>query len=155
MEVDVRSDEAVYEQHVAEMVRFATGLVGRDDAADVTTEAFLRVSSSPVWADARDRRALWFRAIVFEARSLARESSRRRHRELRANSGRVNSEDAPPDDRIETALEELSTQQRAVVLLTYWLDLDPAQVAELLDVSDGTVRKQLARARKKLKEALS
>ena len=30
---------------------------------------------------------------------------------------------------------------------TYWDDLLPSQIAELLDVSEGTVRKQLARAR--------
>ncbi len=41
------------------------------------------------------------------------------------------------------------------MLLTYWLDRAPAQVAELLDVTEGTVRKQLARARQKLKEALT
>jgi RNA polymerase sigma factor (sigma-70 family) len=42
-----------------------------------------------------------------------------------------------------------------VVVLTYWMDLTPAAIAELLEVSEGSVRKQLARARARMKEALS
>ena len=45
-------------------------------------------------------------------------------------------------------------QQRAAVVLTYWRDLDPAEVAKLLGVTDGAVRKHLSRARKKLKGVL-
>ena len=52
------------------------------------------------------------------------------------------------------ALANLSPQQRAVVYLTYWEDLTPAQIAELLEVSEGTVRKQLARAREQLRRIL-
>ena len=52
------------------------------------------------------------------------------------------------------ALAQLSPQQRAVVYFTYWDDLLPSQIAELLDVSEGTVRKQLARARDHLRRIL-
>ncbi|MEZ5410241.1 MAG: sigma-70 family RNA polymerase sigma factor [Acidimicrobiales bacterium] len=48
----------------------------------------------------------------------------------------------------------LSPQQRAVIFLTYWEDLDVRAVADLLDVSEGTVRRHLARARSKLREVL-
>jgi DNA-directed RNA polymerase specialized sigma24 family protein len=40
------------------------------------------------------------------------------------------------------------------VFLTYWADQTPADIAEVLDVSEGTVRKQLARARARLREVL-
>jgi RNA polymerase sigma factor (sigma-70 family) len=53
-----------------------------------------------------------------------------------------------------TALAVLSLQQRTVVFLTYWADQTPADIAEVLDVSEGTVRKQLARARARLREVL-
>lgn len=52
------SDEAVYAACSSELVRFAAGLVGPDDAPDVVVEAFLRVARSSVWARARDKRAL-------------------------------------------------------------------------------------------------
>lgn len=157
MGVDGRSNESVYQAHAAELVRFATGLVGVDDAPDVVVDAFLRVTRSPVWADARDRRAIWLRAVVYEARSVVRSAVRRRERERRvAVPVMADDHEHPVADRdIADALELLSTQQRAVVMLTYWMDLTPAAIAELLEVSEGSIRKQLARARSRLKEALS
>ena len=154
-EVSSAVDEAVYEAHAAEVTRFASTLVGRDDAADVATDAFLRVTASKVWVEARDPRALWFRAVVFEASSWWRSAHRRRAREARASLGRTETPPPEGDPEVAAALDQLPLQQRAVVVLTYWLDLDTASVAHLLGVSDGTVRKQLARARARLKEALS
>jgi RNA polymerase sigma-70 factor (ECF subfamily) len=52
------------------------------------------------------------------------------------------------------AVLALSVQQRAVVVLTYWADLTPAAIGELLDISEGSVRRHLARARKRLREVL-
>jgi RNA polymerase sigma factor (sigma-70 family) len=52
------------------------------------------------------------------------------------------------------AVSNLSPQQRAVVFLTYWNDLDNRTVAQLLGVSEGTVRKQLGRARERLRRVL-
>jgi RNA polymerase sigma factor (sigma-70 family) len=49
---------------------------------------------------------------------------------------------------------ELSIRQRAVTVLTYWSDLDPSSVALLLGISEGSVRRHLARARSRLKERL-
>ena len=37
---------------------------------------------------------------------------------------------------------------------TYWDDLDPGSIAGLLDISEGSVKRHLARARSHLKEAL-
>lgn len=157
MGVDDRSNEAVYEAHAGELVRFATGLVGVDDAPDVVADAFLRVTRSPVWSDARDRRVLWLRAVVYESRSMVRSSVRRRERERRvAVPAMAESGDNEEGVReVADALDELTVQQRAVVVLTYWMDLTPAAIAELLEVSEGSVRKQLARARARMKEALS
>lgn len=62
----------------------------------------------------------------------------------------------PTDDEIRlcSALVELSPQQRAFIHLTYWEDLTPASIAQALDVSEGTVKRQLARARARLRKAL-
>lgn len=50
----------VWADHVDELVRFATGLVGPDVAADVTTDAFVALVGSRVWPQARNHRVLWF-----------------------------------------------------------------------------------------------
>lgn len=158
MKVDDRSDESVYAAHAAELVRFATAVVGVADAPDVVADAFLRVAATPTWAVARDKRALWLRTIVFEARSWHRSAGRRRAREQRVaaqESTRSENGTVLADERIAHALDQLSTQQRAVVVLTYWMDLEPSAIADLLGVADGTVRKQLARARARLREELA
>ncbi|MEM8921904.1 MAG: RNA polymerase sigma factor [Actinomycetota bacterium] len=153
--MDDRSDEAVYAAYSSELVRFAAGIVGPDDAPDVVVEAFLRVARSSTWSRARDKRALWYRAVVFEARSWNRSTTRRHVREQRvAATVPTTVVEARRDDRVTEALAVLSSQQRAVVMLTYWADLDPPGVGRLLGISEGAVRKQLARARRKLKGEL-
>jgi len=154
--LDQRSDEAIYGEHSQELVRFASGLVGPDDAPDVVMEAFIRLTTSPAWAEAIDHRALWYRAVTYEAQSWKRSAARRRARESRSDLASITPANMPErDERVLAAMAVLSTQQRAVVMLTYWSDLDVKSAGLLLDVSEGTVRKQLARARRKLREELS
>jgi RNA polymerase sigma factor (sigma-70 family) len=152
-EVDGRSDAAVYAEHAPALVRFATGLVGPADAADVVADAVVALMAAPVWRAARDRRALLYRAVFFAARSRQRRDARRRDRERRTPPATTVD---PPDlhPEVWAAVSALSAQQRAVVFLTYWEDLDPSRIADLLGVSEGAVRKQLARARARLREAL-
>ena len=148
-------DVETYRRHAAELVRYATVLVGPDDAPDVVTDAVLAAFASRSWREVDNRRAYLYRAVLHHSASHHRSSRRRQLREERAAAlGTI-----PPDQPgISTdahrALAALSEQQRAVVFLTYWQDLAPAQVADLLGVSDGTVRKQLARARDQLRRIL-
>lgn len=146
-------DAAAYEAHAKELVRFATGLVGPADAQDVVVDAMLRLMASPVWAEATYQRAVMYRAVLFEARSWRRSAWRRRIRDGRAIGPSVfEIPEVMPE--VANAVASLSSQQRAVVFLTYWDDLDVATVAELLGVSEGTVRKQLGRARSRLRKVL-
>jgi DNA-directed RNA polymerase specialized sigma24 family protein len=55
---------------------------------------------------------------------------------------------------VRQAVARLSMRQRAVVVLTYWADLAPPAVAERLGISEGSVRRHLARARARLREVL-
>jgi RNA polymerase sigma factor (sigma-70 family) len=55
---------------------------------------------------------------------------------------------------VREAVGKLSVRQRAVIVLTYWADLDPPTVAERLGISEGSVRRHLARARAHLREVL-
>ena len=52
------------------------------------------------------------------------------------------------------AVDRLSVQQRASVVLTYWEDLSPSEVAFRLGITEGSVKRHLARARSRLKELL-
>jgi GGDEF domain-containing protein len=58
-----------------------------------------------------------------------------------------------PDAR--AAMKTLSVEQRAVLGLTYWQDLTPAEVAEELGIRVGTVKRHLARGRAQLRKILT
>jgi RNA polymerase sigma-70 factor (ECF subfamily) len=145
--------DAEYRAHAADLVRFATLLVGPHDANDVVNDAVAATIARQSLVAVDDVRAYWFRAVANTANDWHRSRFRRRARATRAAVQVTPSEPHTPDDA-RWVLAGLSTQQQAVVYLTYWHDWPIDRVAEALQVSDGTVRKQLARAREHLREVL-
>lgn len=150
----VMDDEQVYRSYSVELTRYATGLVGPFDAADVVTEACLRAFTSKRWPDVTNRRAYLYRAVLSVATDHHRSTLSRRLRELRT----AGPESRPPEEvdvDVLRAVERLSIQQRAAVLLTYWADLPVDEVAGHMGISTGSVKRHLARARRRLEEWLS
>lgn len=147
------SDAEAYEKYASELVRFATGLVGPDDAPDVVADAFVKVLSVRPWEELDEPKAYLYRAVLNQVRMRHRSTMRRRARELRAAASEVSFDPEVRPEVLE-AMSALSARQRAVVVLTYWEDLTPGNIAERLAVSEGTVRRHLARARSKLREVL-
>ena len=147
------TDEEVYRRYGDDLVRFAMGLVGRDDAADVVSEAALRVFTSASWPTVGDQRAYLYRAVVHQAANTHRERQRRWRRELKAAGDGVFE---LPEYRPEVlaAVRRLSVRQRAVVVLAYWEQLTASEIASQLGISEGSVHRHLARARSKLRGVL-
>ena len=149
----VADSSELYRRHADELVRYATALVGPADAPDVVVDAVVTAFASPGWPSVENQRAYLYRAVLNRSLSMRRSDARRVAREERvATSDSVVAGESSVD--AQRALAVLSPQQRAVVYLTYWDDLTPTQVAALLGVSEGTVRKQLARAREQLRRIL-
>jgi RNA polymerase sigma-70 factor (ECF subfamily) len=147
------ADAEVYRKHADELIRFATGLVGPSDASDIVSEAFLSCFNSAAWTAVTEKRPYLFRSVYNKASAFHRTARRRRSREtLAARPELFESPELRPE--ILTAVFKLSMQQRAVIVLTYWDDLTPASIASLLDISEGSVKRHLARGRSRLKEAL-
>jgi RNA polymerase sigma factor (sigma-70 family) len=146
-------DAEFLEKHADELTRFATAVVGPSDAPDVVSEAFLHCVVSRRWPTVFDRRAYLYRAVLNEALATRRSLTRRRQRDRHAVLAEPVSDDVPSYEVLD-AVRRLSVRQRAVVVLTYWQDLGPASVAGLLGISEGAVRRHLARARAHLKEYL-
>ena len=145
--------DAEYRAHAADLVRYATVLVGPHDANDVVNEAVTATIARDSLGSVLDVRAYWFGAVARTAADWHRSRFRRDARERRA-ADRPGSVDPTTPDEARALLAGLSTQQRAVVYLTYWLDWPTDRVAASLGVADGTVKKQLARAHDHLREVL-
>jgi DNA-directed RNA polymerase specialized sigma24 family protein len=64
------SDAELYGKHAEELTRFATGLVGPQDAPDVVSAAVLACIFSKGWPRVENPRAYLFRGVLNEARRL-------------------------------------------------------------------------------------
>lgn len=119
----------------------------------VVSDAVLNCLRSKQWPDVADKRAYLYRSVFNRAAEFHRSSRRRISRErLHARIVAVESPEVRPE--VLAAVFRLSIRQRAVVFLTYWEDLEPAAIAGLLNISDGSVRRHLARGKNHLREAL-
>jgi RNA polymerase sigma-70 factor (ECF subfamily) len=151
----MRSDDGeLWAKHSGELIRFATMLVGPADAEDLLTTAFLDATGSRSWPEVTDRRAYLFRSVANHAHKHRRAYARRLDRELRAAVPDVAADETARTDVL-AALQRLTTRQRAVVWLTYWLDLTPTGVADTLGISQRSVERELQHARTRLKGLLS
>ena len=135
-------------------MRFATVLVGPGDAHDVTVEAFLRAAPTLDRDTVANPRAYLMRAVVNHANDLHRSRERRWRRDLAAVGP---SSTVGPDTFVDVrrAVSSLSLAQRSVIYFAYWEDLSERDIATLLQVSPGTVRRHLTRARTHLRKALT
>ena len=150
----VIDNEQIYRDHATELTRYATGLVGPFDAADVVTDACLRAFQSKNWPTVGNRRAYLYRAVLSVADDHHRSTLSRRLREMRA-AGPTVAMPVEVDVDVLEAVNQLSVQQRAAVILTYREDVSTETVAERMGISVGAVKRHLTRARKRLQEWLS
>jgi RNA polymerase sigma factor (sigma-70 family) len=149
----VMTDEEIYRKYADDLVRFATGLVGPFDAQDVVMDACLRSFRAKDWQQVGNPRAYLYRSVLNHARSHHRSTLRRRLRQMKAASPAFHWPHEVDVDVL-AAVDRLSVQQRAAVVLTYWEDLTVAEVAQRLKISEGSVKRHLARARSRLRETL-
>lgn len=140
MTIDAEFDDFVRAQFVG-LCRIGYLVCGdRQKAEDATQEALLRVHAK--WRRIDDKRAYARRAVLT---ALVDESRRPWRRERPSDDIQRPSLPDPTsatDDRDEImrALARLAPRQRSCVVLRHYLDLTVAQTAELLGISEGTVK---------------
>ena len=138
------------------MRTLAAALTGsRELGADLAHEAMLRAYRDWTKVGALDRPGAWVRRILI---NLATDAHRRRVREIRAIE-RLGADEAaravdPVDDHFWRAVRALPDVQRSAVALFYVDDLAVDQIADVLDVSSGTVKKALFQGRQNLARSL-
>ena len=123
---------------------------GYPDASDAVQEAFVQAVVHWRRISRYDDPVVWLRRVAInKARNRSR--SRRRqtalHDRLRSSSTTGAVEQPSVDDDVVAAVAALPTQQREVVALFYFSDLSIAQIANAMNIAEGTVKSQLHAAR--------
>lgn len=149
--------EALFRTEVTSMIRLAA-LLGADDPENLVQEAFMRLHDR--WPRIRDSDSpvAYLRTIVINL-------VRSRHRHLRVVHRHLAHKEiyaASAEDVVVVraehtwllhALDSLAPRRREALVLRYWLDLSEAQIAEVMNVSPGTVKSQLSRGLTALRQA--
>jgi RNA polymerase sigma-70 factor (sigma-E family) len=148
-------DEFVRSRH-AELLRFAHVLSGDPHlAGDLVQEALERTGLAWRRVLRQDQPERYVRRVIVNT-FLNRRRALRREQLVDAVPERPEPQPAQHrDDALWELLGTLPRQQRAVLVLRYYLDYSEAQIAEQLGCSAGTVKSTAARAMAKLREALA
>jgi len=142
----------LYDEHAAALWRYVLRLTG--DAAraeDVVQETLLRAWRHPeVTYDAdRSARAWLFtvaRNLIIDERRSARWRNETGTADVEAVADRAGPDEVDGAlDRLllSTAMRELSTDHRAVILRAYYQGHSVAQIADELQIAEGTVKSRL------------
>ncbi len=168
---DPLAQEELAQQHRRAVFFLALQLLGnRDDALDVQQDAMLRFFSTLHRFDTRRPVRPWLYQIV---RNRVIDLHRRRKVRKSESLDATNEDGSPRFEVIDTsidperdatraqlkirlwqALEELSANQREILVLRDYQDLSYAEIAETLGIPIGTVMSRLHGARKRLRQML-
>lgn len=153
------SFELFYQQNYAAVVALTYGLSGsRWAAEDLAQEAFLRAHRDWVRVRRMTSPGGWVRRVAL---NLARSRMRRLRSEtlakLRVEPTSVMSNPVS-DSESEAFWEEvrrLPSRQAQALVLRYIEDLSVAEIADVLDIAEGTVKALLHQGRERLRRQLS
>jgi RNA polymerase sigma-70 factor (ECF subfamily) len=127
-------------------------------AEDVTQQAFVLIWRQLPRLSDPDRFDAWSYRILVNA--CYQEARRRRDARQGLRLLAIDQAGGDPlatiadQDMLERAFARLSPEQRAVLVFQYYLDLDQAAIAELLEIPVGTVKSRASGARSAMRAAL-
>ena len=153
--------------HQQSVYAYLLRMSGRPDVAeDITQEAFVRVLTNLGRFDFRYRFSTWLFTIARRLYMNAMAKLRPAY-DSEIVSGWQGSR-PPPDSALYTdeqqeihrgtlqeALDDLSPEQREILILFHQLDWPIALIAQHLDMPEGTIKSHLHRGRKRLREAIA
>ena len=165
---DVEAFAKLVRDHSSLVYRVALRILGKDDAQDASQEVWVRV-----WKNIRNFRGesaftTWlYRITVNTCLSLRQKEARRDERELRDEMPYLfepTGGDADPEaaalnaerrEQIEAALVHVRAEHRAALVLRHMEGLSYAEIAEVLQVPDGTAKGWVSRGRAAMLVALA
>lgn len=146
--MSVDGNAEVYIKYRDDLLRYATSLVGPPHAEDVVSTIVLRTMRRQPLAQLERPHAYLMKAVLNECRSVWR-------RRVPVGVEGVDTSQLPVQvsDTLDVVWK-LPVKERAVVYLFYWEDRPITEIAELMDIAEGTVKRYLHNARKRLKDQL-
>ncbi len=164
---DSRATARLIQAHQASLYAFMLRLSGRPDVAeDIVQDAFVRVLKNLNRFDPRFRFSTW----LFTIAKRLYMNAQQKHKPL-FDSEIVHSwqgRDADPNGplldnerqgnmrgAIEFGLTKLNEKQREIILLFHQQQWPIAQIAEYLEMPEGTIKSHLHRARLRMRRAIS
>ncbi len=165
---DVEAFRQLVQEHSGLVYRMALRMLGREDAQDVSQEIWVQV-----WRNMKSFReesafSTWLHRItVNTCLSFRQRELRRERREVGGETLRLlepTGEDANPEaavlsaerrEEIQMALQHVREKHRTALVLRHMEDLSYAEIAEVLDVPEGTAKGWAFRGRAAMLIALS
>ncbi|MEV6861953.1 RNA polymerase sigma factor [Streptosporangium subroseum] len=160
-ETDDRSRfEAVYRRTYEQILGYAMRrCFSPEDAADVVAETYVIAWRRMDELPHGEAGMLWLYGVARRVLANHRRGERRRatrHAELTAEAELLYPPPSPQSepDEVGRAMDTLSGDDRELLALAVWEELDPGQIAEVLGCSRNAARIRLHRARKRFAKAL-
>lgn len=161
---DAEAFRQLVEAYQTPAYRLAARMCGPDSAEDVTQEAFLAAWRALPEFRGDCRLSTWLYRLVSNAAidCLRREKKHRDTGDVDdlelpdgGPSPQEQAERSDTRDAVRRALDRLSPEHRQVLLLRFMQELDYGEIARALNVSEGTVKSRINRAKSKLREVLA
>jgi RNA polymerase sigma-70 factor (ECF subfamily) len=151
--------EDLYRTTYPRVLAYARSVASREDADDAVAEtyaiAWRRQRDIP-----RDAELGWLIGVARRVLANARRGRRRAGAvhallDLQPRGPGPDPADRVADDELRSALLALSPLDREAVVLTAWFDLSSADAAQALGITPAAFRMRAARARRRLRAALT
>jgi len=159
--MDRSAQRRLYDQTVERVYRLIFRMVrNADDAFDLTQEVYVRVLTRIDEFRAECSLATWIHRIAVNETLAFLRRRQTQNRHLNSSAGRDEARSAyvlGQDEQldVQTALDQLSEEDRLILFLRYDQGHDYRAIGELLECAEGTVASRLSRARQRLREALT
>jgi len=130
-----------------------------DRTDDAVQECLIRAWQQLPGLRDPDRIEAWLRRLLVNACHDESRRTRRRSREVRVlpfeqAGGRDTAADLADRDELERGFLRLSVEQRAVLVMTHYLGMRSAEIADTMGVPVGTVQSRLLYATRAMRAAL-
>lgn len=149
-------DLAVIEKYSDMVYRMAYSMVKNpQDAEDIHQDVFVKyITKRPDFESEEHEKAWFLRVTINMVKNLWKTAWKRKVVSLFDNTIEEQMEPIQEDEALIEVVKQLSQKYRVVIHLFYYEELSVEEIANLLKEKPSTVRTQLTRARRRLKEML-